>query len=131
MRDRRIIEPEPFLWLLEISTDQVLEIVDVHADLRVESTQIIYRDKSARHVPFVPARLLVSLANIVWRLIIFSEITEISVGIRVPHGLVREIAQRLVVANRPTDFRIHVRFYQLGSPISMISGDKTRHCNVV
>src|ERR1700686_5199900 len=36
-----------------------------------------------------------------------------------------------MVTNRPADLLIHVRLDKLAPPISMITGDKPRHCNVV
>jgi hypothetical protein len=36
-----------------------------------------------------------------------------------------------MVTNRPADFLVDVRLDQLGSPISMITGDKPCHCDIV
>jgi hypothetical protein len=99
----------PRLRLLEVSANHVFEIFDADYCVRVEGIWIIYRDKPACHVPFVPKCLLVGLANIVWGLILLSEVADISLRIRIPDGFVRKVAQRLMVTNRPTDFLIHVK----------------------
>ena len=60
---RGIVEPQTFLRLSEVSADDVLEIVNVDHDVRVEGIDIVYSDKPCRHVPCVPACLLIGLAK--------------------------------------------------------------------
>src|ERR1700751_2931146 len=36
-----------------------------------------------------------------------------------------------MMTNRPTHFLIYIRLDQLGSPISMITGDQPSHCDIV
>jgi hypothetical protein len=76
-----IVKPETVLRLPEMPANHVLEIVDADHCVRIESIRIIHRDKSTRHVPFVPTCLLVGLANIVWGLIVLTEVADISLGI--------------------------------------------------
>ena len=63
MGNRGIVEPQTFLRLSEVSADDVLEIVDVDHDVWVEGIDIVYSDKPCRHVPCVPACLLIGLAK--------------------------------------------------------------------
>src|SRR5215471_16736949 len=81
MGNRGIVKPETFLRLLEVPANHVFEIVDVDRCVRIEGIWIVHGDKPARHVPFVPTRLLVGLANVVWRLIVVAEVADISLGI--------------------------------------------------
>ena len=81
MGDRGIVKPETFFRLSEVPANHVLEIVDVEYCVRVERIWIVYGDKPARHVPFVPTCTLVGLAKIVWRLIVLAEIADIRFGI--------------------------------------------------
>src|SRR5690242_14072953 len=76
-----IVKPETFLRLPEVSANHVFEVVDVHRCVRLEGIWIVHCDKPARHIPFVPTCLLVGLTNIVWRLIVLSEVAYIGLGI--------------------------------------------------
>ena len=77
MGNRRIVKSKTFLRLPKVSANHVLKIVDVNRCMRVESIWIVHRDEPARHVPFVPARTVIGLTKIVWRLIVFAEVTDI------------------------------------------------------
>src|SRR5215469_635752 len=81
MGDRRIVKPETFLRLPEVSANHVFKIVDVNHRVRVEGIWIVSRDEPARHIPFMPTRMLVGLAKILWRLIGLAEVTDTRFGI--------------------------------------------------
>ena len=71
---------ETFLRMPKVSANHIFEIVDADHCVRVEGIWIIHRDKPARHVPFVPTCLLVGLAEVVWGLIVLSEVADIASG---------------------------------------------------
>jgi hypothetical protein len=81
MGNRRIVRPETFLRLPEVPANHVFEIIDVDHCVRIEGIEIIQRDESARHVPFVLTRTIVGLTKIVWRLIALAEVADILFGI--------------------------------------------------
>jgi hypothetical protein len=81
MGNRRIVKPETFLRLPEVSSNHVFEIVDVNYCARIEGIGIIHRDESARHVPFVLTRTIVGLTKVVWWLIALAEVADIRFGI--------------------------------------------------
>ncbi len=79
----------------------------------------------------MPLGLLGVAADIVRRLVVWSEEAGIGFRIGIAHALVGVIAQGLVMADGPGDFLVHIGRDHLGAPIAVIGADQAAIGDVV
>src|SRR5215471_19776655 len=99
MRRRAVVEPEPFFRLLEITPDDVDEVVETDFSVGIERIDIVHADEPRGHVPFVRSGTLVLLHDVRLRLVVGPEQFLVEIGIAVSDRFVREKAKGLVCLN--------------------------------
>src|SRR5690242_15803472 len=101
MRGGRVVPAEAIFRLLEVSADDVLEFLELRINAGLESIKVVDADLPRRAVPFMLPRVFIVALDVGLRIEIGAEQADIHVGIFVAEILVREEAQRLVIANAP------------------------------
>ncbi len=131
MRGRAVVPAKPFLRLLEVAADDVLELLEVHLGVRIEGVDVVHAYEPRRHVVLVIASALVLFNDVRLRLIIVAEELAIEIGIAVADRLVGEETQRLMHSDCVADLFIDIRRDHLRTPVAVVAADEAHHRDVV
>src|SRR5690349_17292801 len=131
MRCGRVVPAEAFFGLLEIAADDVLEFLELWIDAGLEGIEVVDADLPRRAVPFMLPRVIVVALDVGFRIEILAEQPDIHIGILVAEILVREEAERLVIANAPAHFLVDIGLDELRAPVAMIRADEADDADIV
>src|SRR6185503_2444902 len=124
MRGGRVVPAEAFFRLPEVAADDVLELLELRIDAGLEGIKVVDADLPRRAVPFMLPRIFVIALDIGLGVEILAEQPDIHLGILVAEILIREEAQRLVIADAPAYFLIDIGLDELRAPVAMIGADE-------
>ena len=131
MGRRALVEAQPFFRLPEVAADDVRELVQLHPHVGVEGVEVVDGEQPRRHVPLVPARVLVGPLDVGLGLEVRAEQTDVRVRVAVAHRLVGVEPQHLVVADREAHLGVHVGLHELSGPVAMVGADEAAGGDVV
>ena len=117
------VEAETFLRSLEVTTDDVLELLDLDLHVGIEGIEVVAGDEPGRHVPLVAARVFIRLPDVIGRRVIGAEPALVEIGVFVIDGGVGIEPQRLMIADRPRHFLVDIGLDKLRAIIAVVGAD--------